>query len=536
MGGNSMIEGHYLRILEDQTDLICRYEPGGMLSHVNRAYCRFFGKSEEELIGNSFIIDEDERAAVDKYLAGRPDLYDSSLTMEYETISAHGEVRWFQWTMRPIPNEGNQVAEYLAIGRDITERRLAEAELNDYLERMAMLRRVDRELTRRLDIQHVLNMALDLCLRISGASAGFVGLSEDTGNLKLALYIGGYDSEGPFPYLQGIVGRVIEDYQAERVLDILEAPHDNTSVIAHTKSQMAFPLVSQGELVGVICLETPYPQLFTSEIFDFLILITGRVAVALDNARLYDVSQRQLEELQELFEQVSQLEQLKTDMIRIAAHDLRNPITVVQGYLMLLQRSLTDRLTEKERESLVRIQNAANRMHRITNDILSLQRIEEAAKREFTHRIDLVELLRGVFDEYREQAEEKRIRFVPEMTETSVVVLGDETELHEAAANLVNNAIKYTPEGGDIMVRLHRHNGEAVFEVQDTGYGIPDDQQQQLFQPFYRVKTVETESIEGTGLGLHLVKSIIERHKGQMRFRSVFGQGSTFGFQLPLCG
>jgi signal transduction histidine kinase len=99
--------------------------------------------------------------------------------------------------------------------------------------------------------------------------------------------------------------------------------------------------------------------------------------------------------------------------------------------------------------------------------------------------------------------------------------------------NLINNAIKYTPPAGRVDVHLRLDANNAIFEVKDNGYGVPEEQQARLFEPFYRVRTNETKKIEGTGLGLHLVKNIVDRHNGRMIFSSVYGEGSTFGFTLP---
>ena len=114
------------------------------------------------------------------------------------------------------------------------------------------------------------------------------------------------------------------------------------------------------------------------------------------------------------------------------------------------------------------------------------------------------------------------------------MVRGFEIELQQVIANLIGNAIKYTPEGGTIDVSLRKHGTLVQFEVTDSGYGIPVEQQQKLFQPFFRVQIDETKSIEGTGLGLYLVKKFIERHHGKILFYSEYGKGSTFGFTLPL--
>ena len=106
-------------------------------------------------------------------------------------------------------------------------------------------------------------------------------------------------------------------------------------------------------------------------------------------------------------------------------------------------------------------------------------------------------------------------------------------QLREAVTNLISNAIKYTPPGGTVRVRLYTETDQIAFAVTDTGVGIPAEMQAKLFHPFYRVRTRETVKIEGTGLGLYLVKGIVERHSGSMFLQSEYGTGSTFGFRLP---
>lgn len=114
-----------------------------------------------------------------------------------------------------------------------------------------------------------------------------------------------------------------------------------------------------------------------------------------------------------------------------------------------------------------------------------------------------------------------------------LIIMADPAQLHEAVFNLVENAVKYTPEGGLVHVELSIEQGDAVFKVQDTGYGIPEDQQKKLFEPGFRAQSEETENITGTGWGLYLVKGIVERHGGEMIFHSEYRKGSTFGFRLP---
>jgi signal transduction histidine kinase len=230
---------------------------------------------------------------------------------------------------------------------------------------------------------------------------------------------------------------------------------------------------------------------------------------------------------------VSELEQLKTDMIRIAAHDLRNPLSLVSGYIELLKEDRAG-LNEDQYSFIEAIDKAQRKMFKIIDDILSLQRVEAAGEGKQCEEIDLAKLISDLYRGHEARAQQKNQTYELAVPETPVTVCVDAAQIREAIDNLINNAIKYTPASGTVKVSLKVANGKAVFNVDDTGLGIPEDQQARLFQPFFRASNAKMSQIEGTGLGLHLVKNIIERHGGQMRFHSILGQGSQFGFEIPV--
>jgi signal transduction histidine kinase len=291
--------------------------------------------------------------------------------------------------------------------------------------------------------------------------------------------------------------------------------------------------MSRGNMIGLLNLESQRNDKFSGELVNFLILLVSRIAVAVDNSHLLDALQRQLEEMRQANEQLQHLEQLKTDMIRIAAHDLRNPISIINGYVHLIQRTTSPATQEEVAPLIAPIAEAAARMQAITSDVLSLQRVEALA-RDSAVQVDLVAIVRKAFTGLEKVAHDKPLAFTLNAPDTKIDVQAEGAYLTEAVANLINNAIKYTPEGGAVEVSVCERDGQAVFEVKDTGVGIPEGEQKRLFQPFARVRTQETEDVEGTGLGLYLVKRVVERFDGHMRFSSVYRQGSTFGFDLPL--
>ena len=153
--------------------------------------------------------------------------------------------------------------------------------------------------------------------------------------MRLIHSVGSYVTGTVWDGKTGVVGRALQTRKPQLVLNP-DADADFVQDIPEVRGQMAIPLVHRDHLIGVLNLKTRKPELFTREAFEFLGLIASRVTVAMDNAQLYQVSQRQLEELHKLYMRVSELEQLKTDMIRIAAHDLRNPLGVISGYAELM--------------------------------------------------------------------------------------------------------------------------------------------------------------------------------------------------------
>jgi signal transduction histidine kinase len=172
----------------------------------------------------------------------------------------------------------------------------------------------------------------------------------------------------------------------------------------------------------------------------------------------------------------------------------------------------------------------------LIDDLLTLERVESERQSSWKN-VDFTELVKDTVAAQQSAAELKQqiltLRILPS-DDADYNVFGSATQLRQAVANLVNNASKYTPDGGTIAVTLAPQESRLIFEVKDNGYGISKERQERLFQRFYRAKEVATEHIPGTGLGLSLVKTVVDRHGGEVWVRSELGQGSTFAFSLPI--
>lgn len=423
-----------------------------------------------------------------------------------------------------------------ALEREIALRKEAQAIQQESYDQLAVLYRVSDEISEIENIQLVLTISLDAAARLSQGEAGFIALTNsEREEMRVATFIGDYPSglrNLLFKPDEGLIGRAMVDQEPLRILDVSQEP-DYVPLRGKTEAMMVVPLLSRWRLVGLLVMETAKPERFSEKVFHFLIILASRIQVAIDNADLYRQVNKQLDEMKKLYNQVSQLEQMKTDMIRIAAHDLRGPLGIIQGYVQLMQLD-TDKLPADFADYFAAMNRTVKRMKDMLDDILSLERIEQMASDENYARIDLTHQIQKAYEEYRATAKAKSQQYTllnEAFGETPI--LGDKVQMYEAITNLISNAIKYTQPEGKVTVLLQADDEMVTFKVVDTGYGIPDEMQQKLFEPFYRATTQETAEISGTGLGLHLVKKIIERHDGRMIFQSVYGEGSTFGFIMP---
>lgn len=226
-----------------------------------------------------------------------------------------------------------------------------------------------------------------------------------------------------------------------------------------------------------------------------------------------------------------QLNELKTQMIRMASHDLKNPLSRVLGYGEII--STSGELDDTNMRFMKNIMSAGDEINQIITDILDLEQLRSGHMER--KPASFKNLVREIVSRHEPDKDRKQQTLTLDMPSAPITVNVDYLRLGQAISNLVGNAIKYTPEEGEIQVRIWQPDEKTVqLDVQDNGYGIPEDSQAKLFTEFYRVKTKATRNISGTGLGLSLVKSVVEAHDGTIGVESVEGEGSKFYVKLPI--
>jgi PAS domain S-box-containing protein len=224
-----------------------------------------------------------------------------------------------------------------------------------------------------------------------------------------------------------------------------------------------------------------------------------------------------------------ELEQMKNDFVNIVSHDMKNPLSIINMSIDLM--GVFGDLNGQQQELQDRIRNTTAYMDELVSDLLDLGKIEAGIDQQL-ESLDLVALVRSVVDDLKANAIDKQQQVKLDVPPQATLV-GDPGQLRQVLLNLVGNAIKYTPEGGEIAISVQIETNKVEVQVKDTGFGIPQADLPFIFDKFYRVGNEQTKDIKGTGLGLAISRSIVEAHGGRISVSSVPDKGSTFTFFLP---
>jgi len=226
---------------------------------------------------------------------------------------------------------------------------------------------------------------------------------------------------------------------------------------------------------------------------------------------------------------LKELDRLKSDFIHTVSHDLRSPLTAILGYTELIER--TGPLTQNQQEFLRRLQGSIQHITSLVNDLLDLGRLEAGfdTRREVVH---LEGVLKYSLDMFEPQIRKKEIKLQTKIAGSLLGLRANPIRIRQMIDNLVGNAIKYTPAGGSVDISISMQEHQIILKIEDTGPGIPPDEQNRVFEKFFRA-TNAPENVEGSGLGLAIVKSIVESHQGRVWVESTVGKGSTFIVLLP---
>ena len=303
-----------------------------------------------------------------------------------------------------------------------------------------------------------------------------------------------------------------------------DSPADGQLLALGLRSELVAPLLLGARPIGMLSLSRDRPDAFSEDEIELVSLLGRLVATAVQNIRAYEAERRRVEEL-------ARLSELRADFVSLVSHELRSPMAAVIG----AARTLQDRwrmLTAPQRESfLALIGDETSRLAELVGDVLDTSRIEAGT---FSYRFEEVDL-RRVVDEAVEAAAlaQQEVPVLASVHGALPAIRGDHARLRQVLGNLIENAVKYSPEGGEVRVSAAAANGAVRIAVRDTGPGIPQEHQRRIFEKFGRAD-VEGGSKPGTGLGLFIARSIAEAHGGALDVSSGGDPGSTFTLTLPV--
>lgn len=345
-------------------------------------------------------------------------------------------------------------------------------------------------------------------------------LDFDGRTLRLAATAGGC-SGGP-ETMQILPGSVC--WQAIQGETLIVEPHEwqrcpgNTMESAGITSIMLIPIKAQQ--TGVIIVYSRRVIEDTSSLRSFIRAMAGEGAIALDHALAHQALQR--------------AEKQREQFVRIVTHELRAPVTGSQSLLRVMLANMAGDLTDRQRDMLERLNQRMESLLVLINDLLSLAASRARDLQQALHPISITQIVDDVVEDYHYSAADKEIVLNAFIPKEDLKVIATEEGMKRILVNLVGNAIKYTPQGGEVTVTLDCKDQQVQVSVEDTGIGIPPDALEKLGQEFFRAQNAKSSSIVGTGLGLATVQNLLESFNGSMQVDSTPDVGSTFTIKLPL--
>ncbi|HYO89719.1 MAG TPA: ATP-binding protein, partial [Candidatus Limnocylindrales bacterium] len=497
--------------------------------------------------------------------------------------------------------------------------------LHQRVRELDILGQIDRELSERLNLEHVLALTLDWAIRYTAAHAAFIALYDPhSDSLHLEAQLGYRSSDE----LGLRLARADESaaLQAARsgrsqVISDLSASPTALPLLSRARTQLAVPVRHEHKVIAVLGIESRREGSLTDEQVRFIEQLGLRAGVAFENARLFAETEAEREKLAHILASIGDVvivlntaseivlinaaaqaalqlppgqtlagrtaaqalghtpvpgllerfngaaalpyvevtmpdgrdyyailsrhhaigtimvlhdlgplketEQLKNELLSTVSHDLKQPLTVMTGYLELLE--MFQKLEPRSMHYVDMLQTAVRTMRMLIDDILNLARIESGVQIH-AEPVRLDDLTARVFDELGPSARMTSITLQAHGLEAAPPMLADPGLAHTILSNLVGNSIKYTPPEGNVTVSAETRAGRLFVSVADTGIGVSPADQARIFDRFYRVRRPETQHIEGTGLGLSIVKRLVELHGGDISLHSELGTGSTFSF------
>lgn len=526
-------EERYRSLVIASAQVVWTTTPSGEIDGDLPEWRALTGQSLEEIQGLGWLnaIHPDDRQHVSE-------VWDEAIrtstiyNTEYRVRRHDGSYSYFAARGVPVREPDGRVREWVGTCTDIDERRQAEQALAFLAETSSILAAsLDYETTlttvARLAVPHLADWcAIDIVE--NGTIRRLVVEHVDPGKIALAHEL--QQRYPPNPNATQGVYNVLRTGKSELMAELpdgllvaaaRDAEHLALIRALGVTSYMVVPLLARDEVLGTLTLvSSESGRRFGRTHLAHAEEVARRAALAVDNARLYREAQTAIRE--------------REVILSVASHELKNPLTALMGYARLLDsRAVVGRpMSERDVRGVRTIAEQGERLNQMLDLLLDIARIESGRLRLEQAPVDLGELIQRMVAEIEPGLSEHTISFQP--PDAPLIVHGDTVRLEQVFRNLLNNAVKYSPQGGLVEASVERQDSSVVVAVRDEGIGIASDALPYLFQRFYRAPQEDVQQLGGLGVGLYVVREIVTLHGGSVDVASTEGEGSTFTVALPL--
>ncbi|MCD8741602.1 PAS domain S-box protein [Mucilaginibacter roseus] len=518
-------------IVTSSEDAIISKTLNGTITSWNHAAEKLFGYTEQEAIGKPItMLIPEERLNEEDHIINQ--VRNSQVVEHFETFRRHksGRLLPLSLTISPVKDTSGNIIGASKTARDISKQKLAEQQLQHYAQNLEILNSFGKTVAENLDVQSILQKVTDATTQLTGAEYGafFYNKLNENGEAYMLYTLSGAPKEAfeklGMPRNTDVFKTTFRGEGIIRVDDITKdarygkyAPHHGMPK-GHlpVTSYLAVPVISKnGSVIGGLLYGHSQPAMFTQEHEQLVDGIAAQAAIALDNAKLY--------------EEIRIINARKDEFIGLASHELKTPVTTINGYLQIIERSLAG--TDRNATFITKARVQVGKLSNLISDLLDVSKIITGQLPLSYAEFDLKDLLAECTEVMQQTCTTHNITV--EQPEEPIIVNADQQRIEQVIVNLLSNAIKYSPQANEVLVKLNHHNGQATISVQDFGMGIDPNDQKHIFSRFYRVEHVAAH-ISGLGIGLYICNEIINRHRGQLSVNSRLGHGATFSFQIPL--
>jgi signal transduction histidine kinase len=411
----------------------------------------------------------------------------------------------------------------------------ADAHLNKSLQLLPSLYAALAPLSASESIEEIIDGVVERLMEATGADAALVRVWKKETGASLATGYRGFSEDHvkqmEFTLLAGAVEWVVQHGEPLIAADIAAEPRFKTKVQQQLgfRSSATLPLKIHNAVCGIVHLSSRTPGRFDEGQKDLLVAIAQQMGVALENRQLFENLKTSRDEL----EKVSKV---KDEFLSVMSHELRTPLSVVMGYAGMIKEKMLGEINPQQEDALQKLLTRANDQLNMINAIMQITQLESRALVLERHLVNLAELLGHLKSDYALSHTKEQVALVWEYPSEPVAIVTDGGKLKEILVNLINNAIKFTPQGSvTVSMRLTEDPRRKWVELKiaDTGVGIAEEQLSLIFDKFYQVDSSETRLYGGTGLGLYIVKHFTEFLGGQLYVASEPGKGTTFTVKIP---